>query len=207
MSIGTLYIIAAPSGTGKTSLVAALVQQVEKLEVSISYTTRPKREVEHPGRSYHFIDQAEFATLVKQDVFMEHATVFGHAYGTPRQAVIDKLNAGIDVILEIDWQGAHQVKSQFPECVSIFILPPSKQTLLSRLQSRGQDEAAVIERRLSEMKDEVSKCSEFDYWVVNDDFERAVSDLCAILRARRLLSARKDSEHAHLIHELLANSD
>src|SRR5579872_4599208 len=176
MTPGTLYIISAPSGGGKTSLVHALLQSVPSLEVSISHTTRSARPGEKDGVDYYFVSDAEFADLVKQKVFLEHADVFGNAYGTSRQWVANKLKAGIDIILEIDWQGAQQIRKMMPDAIGIFVLPPSWQILEARLHERAQDDEAVIARRMTQARDEIAHCYEYDYLVVNDNFSKALAD-------------------------------
>lgn len=200
---GTLFIISAPSGGGKTSLVNALLQEIPNLEVSVSYTTRPMRPGEKNGANYHFIDEAAFNVMQAQQAFLEHANVFGNYYGTSRQWVEEKLKLGVDVILEIDWQGAQQIRTLFADNVSIFILPPSWQTLEARLKERGQDDPQVIMRRLSEAHAEVSHYHEFDYLVVNDDFNRAFTDLKTIIQARRLRLTAQKIRHAELLTNLL----
>lgn len=182
----TLYIIAAPSGAGKTSLVKALVESTQGLAVSVSHTTRPMRAGEQNNVHYHFVDQATFQDMIAAGAFLEHAQVFDNYYGTSLAAVQDKLRQGVDVILEIDWQGAVQVRSQVADCLGIFILPPSRATLLQRLRARGQDGEDVIARRTRDAVSEMSHYAEFDYLVVNDDFDTARKDLQAIIRARRL---------------------
>lgn len=200
---GTLFIISAPSGGGKTSLVNALLQEIPNLEVSVSYTTRPMRPGEKNGANYHFIDENTFQTMQEQKAFLEHANVFGNYYGTSRQWVEEKLKLGVDVILEIDWQGAEQIRTLFADNISIFILPPSWKTLEARLKERGQDDPQVIMRRLSEAHTEVSHYHEFDYLVVNDDFNRAFADLKTIIHARRLRLAAQKIRHAELLTNLL----
>ncbi len=182
---GTLYIISAPSGAGKTSLVKRLLATVPDVEVSVSHTTRPSRPGERDGVDYYFVDAATFQALVQTGVFLEYAQVFDYCYGTSRHAVAERLRSGLDVILEIDWQGARQVRARAPEACSIFILPPSRETLRQRLEQRGQDDEAVIERRMRDAVAEISHYDEFDYLVVNDDFERALAALQAIFIARR----------------------
>lgn len=183
---GTLYIISAPSGAGKTSLVKALVDAAPGLQVSVSHTTRPMRPGERNGVHYHFVDAAAFQAMIEAGEFIEYATVFGNFYGTSLRGALDKVREGVDVILEIDWQGAQQVRLKFPECVSVFILPPSRAILEQRLRDRGQDSDEVIARRTREAVVEMSHHAEFDYLVVNDDFNTALDDLKAIVRARRL---------------------
>ena len=182
----TLYIIAAPSGAGKTSLVKAVVDATPGLAVSVSHTTRPIRPGEQQDVHYHFVDQDTFQSMISVGAFMEHAKVFDNYYGTSVSAVQDKLQRGVDVILEIDWQGASQVKVQIPDCISIFILPPSRATLDQRLRARGQDGEDVIARRMRDAVNEMGHYAEFDYLIVNDDFDTARKDVQAIIRARRL---------------------
>lgn len=200
---GTLYIISAPSGGGKTSLVNALLESVSNLEISISYTTRPPRPGEKNGVDYYFVDPASFDQLVAQHVFLEHALVFNHHYGTSLAWVLEKLQAGIDIILEIDWQGAQQIRKKIPQAVSIFILPPSWETLEKRLRLRAQDDEQVIERRMVEARAELIHYDEYDYLVLNDNFASALADLNAILRVRRLRGDVQKREHALLLNTLL----
>lgn len=200
---GTLYIISAPSGGGKTSLVNALLESVSNLEISISYTTRPPRPGEKNGVDYYFVDPTSFDQLVAQHVFLEHALVFNHHYGTSLAWVLEKLQAGIDIILEIDWQGAQQIRKKIPQAVSIFILPPSWETLEKRLRLRAQDDEQVIERRMAEARAELIHYDEYDYLVLNDNFASALADLNAILRVRRLRSDVQKREHALLLNTLL----
>jgi guanylate kinase len=182
MSSSRLFVISAPSGAGKTSLVKALLQRLPELRASTSHTTRPARPNEVDGREYYFVDAARFSQLVAEGAFLEHARVFDNQYGTSRRQLEDKLAAGHDVILEIDWQGARQVRAALPGCCSIFILPPSLQALRERLNARGTDSAAVIARRLADAVSDMSHCREFDYVVVNAEFSRAVEELAAIIR-------------------------
>jgi guanylate kinase len=181
MATSRLFVISAPSGAGKTSLVKALLQRLPDLRVSTSHTTRPARPNEVDGREYYFVDNARFDQLAAQGAFLEHARVFDNQYGTGRQQLEDKLAAGHDVILEIDWQGARQVRAAIPGCQSIFILPPSLRALRERLDARATDSAAVIKRRLEDAVSDMSHCREFDYVVVNEEFSRAVDELAAIL--------------------------
>ena len=204
MSSGTLYIVSAPSGAGKTSLVKALVQTVPDLVVSVSHTTRPPRPGEQDGVHYHFTDAGGFLSLVEDGAFLEHARVFDHYYGTSRAAVRADLEAGLDVILEIDWQGAQQVRRLVPGCQSIFILPPSREALDARLRSRGQDPEEVIARRMRDAQAETSHYAEFDYLVVNDDFEQALAEMHAIVTADRLRLRRQQGRHRELLASLLA---
>ena len=177
---GKLFVIAAPSGAGKTSLVRALMQRMPQLRFSISYTTRKRRETEQHGRDYFFVERTEFDRMVAQGEFLEHAQVFDNCYGTARAQVESMLERGENVLLEIDWQGARQVRSSLPECRSIFILPPSREALEERLRGRRTDSEEVIARRLRDSIADMSHWSEFDYVVINDDFERAARELEAI---------------------------
>ncbi len=182
---GTLYIISAPSGAGKTSLVKKLLETVPGVEVSISHTTRPRRPGEQDGVDYYFVEPATFQALVQEGVFLEHARVFDYDYGTSRHAASERLRSGGDMILEIDWQGARQVRSRAPAARTIFILPPSREALRQRLRHRGQDDEAVIEQRMRAAISEMSHCHEFNYIVINDDFDRALDALRAIVIANR----------------------
>jgi len=184
-SRGSLFIIAAPSGAGKTSLVNALLEKDDRLALSVSHTTRPPRPGEVSGEHYHFVSVAEFERMVNAGDFMEHARVFDHFYGTNRHTVAQQLDAGFDVILEIDWQGARQVRAVFPGCCSIFIIPPSLEALRNRLMRRGQDSEEVIQRRMRDAQAEISHWDEFEYLVVNDDFHTALEELLAIVNDHR----------------------
>lgn len=186
MSKGTLYAISAPSGAGKTSLVKVLIESINDLIVSVSHTTRAARDGEQNGVNYHFISDTDFQQMLKDDLFLESAKVFDNYYGTSKQDVVKKLNDGIDVILEIDWQGAKTVRRLMPDMVSIFILPPSRAILEERLRSRATDSDEVIARRLSGAAEEISHCVEFDYLVINDDFSVALKDLQSIIYSQRL---------------------
>ncbi len=190
MTLGTLFMVSAPSGAGKTSLLKALLEQDEMLHVSASFTTRPRRSEEVDGRDYHFVDHKDFLQKVEDGSFLEHAKVFDNYYGTDRKEVFDQLEQGYDVILEIDWQGARQIRSSVSETISIFILPPSEEVLHQRLMARGQDHDEVIERRMRDAKAQISHYSEFDYLVVNDDFPRALEELRSIVQANRLRQER-----------------
>lgn len=184
MATGILFIISAPSGAGKTSLVGELLKRMENIKASISHTTRDRRPGEEDGINYHFVSREEFVGMLEQNAFLEHAEVFGNFYGTSQQWVEETLAAGEDVILEIDWQGAAQVRQLFAESTSIFILPPSKQALRERLNNRGQDDSAVIEKRIAAATEEMSHYIEADFMVVNDDFEVALNQLIAIVSAQ-----------------------
>ncbi len=206
MSHGTLYILSAPSGAGKTSLLKALRERDGQLHVSVSHTTRPMRPGEQDGVHYHFVDQAAFLAKVGKGDFLEHAQVFGNYYGTDEASVRAQLEAGQDTVLEIDWQGAQQVRHRFPEAVSIFILPPSPEALHQRLSNRGQDSEAVIQGRMREAVSEMSHYAEFDYLVFNDDFEQALSELAAIVTCQRLRLERQAAAHGATLSRLLAGS-
>jgi guanylate kinase len=190
----SLYVISAPSGAGKTSLVKALREQVPDLAVSTSHTTRAPRPNELDGREYFFVNSGEFDAMVARGEFLEHARVFDNQYGTSRRQLEDKLDAGQDVVLEIDWQGARQVRAALPACRSIFILPPSVAALRARLTGRQTDTVEVIERRLADAVADLTHCPEFDYAVVNDDFGRAVDDLVRIVQGngQGLVAARPE---------------
>lgn len=184
MATGILFIISAPSGAGKTSLVSELLVRMDNIKASISHTTRDRRPGEEDGVNYHFVSKEAFVSMLEQNAFLEHAEVFGNYYGTSQQWVEQTLAAGEDVILEIDWQGAAQVRQLFDDSTSIFILPPSKQALRERLDNRGQDDSAVIEKRIAAATEEMSHYIEADYMVVNDDFEVALNQLMAIVSAQ-----------------------
>jgi len=181
---GRLFVIAAPSGAGKTSLVRALMERVPALRFSISYTTRARRPTEEHGRDYFFVGKDEFSRMIAAGEFLEHATVFDNSYGTSRDQVEQSLAGGRDLILEIDWQGAAQVRRALPECVSIFILPPSRAELERRLRGRGTDAEAVIQRRLRDAASDMAHWREFDHVVINDHFDRALSELETIVAGR-----------------------
>ncbi|MFG6176378.1 guanylate kinase [Halomonas sp. THAF12] len=204
MPQGTLFIVSAPSGAGKTSLVRELIESLDGIQVSVSHTTRPRREGEVDGVNYHFVDQAEFERMIGEGDFFEHARVFDNYYGTSRRAVENLLAAGQDVILEIDWQGARQVREQVPDAVSIFILPPSREELERRLSSRGTDEHAVVASRMREAVSEMSHFNEYDYLVINDDFTTALRELQSLVIARRLAAERMHERHATLLAALLS---
>lgn len=204
MTIGTLYIVSAPSGAGKTSLINALVKSLPQVKISVSHTTRPAREGEQEGIDYHFINETLFIQMLKQGAFLESAKVFDHMYGTSKAWVEKTLQVNNDIILEIDWQGAQQVRHLMPTACSIFILPPSKQTLLQRLQKRGQDDAKVIARRMEQAQNEMSHYVEYDYLIVNDQFEEALAELQSIIRAKRLEIAVQQQNQQLLLRDLLA---
>lgn len=200
---GNLYVIAAPSGTGKTTLVEALVDSLPKITVSISHTTRPKRANEENGINYYFVDNQEFDAMIKHGDFLEHAVIFDNQYGTSKRWVEETLAKGIDVILEIDWQGHQQIKKLFPHCVSIFILPPTLEALSNRLTKRNQDAPAIIKKRLADAKETVSHINEFDYAIINDDFMDALHDLKIIIEAGRLQQKRQSARHKKLLKEFV----
>ena len=200
---GHLFVVAAPSGAGKTTLIERLMQREPSLVVSVSHTTRPKRASETDGVHYHFVDEDTFASLRDADQFLEWARVFDHAYGTSRDTVVAKLAAGRDVILEIDWQGAAQIRRRHPDAVSIFVLPPSQSALIERLNSRGQDRPEVIAKRLRQAVDDMTHHDEFDYIVVNDDFDEAVLRLRRIVQATRERERLPEEDHSALLVELL----
>lgn len=204
MAIGKLYIISAPSGAGKTSLVKQLRMQTPRLAVSVSHTTRAMRPGEAHGKDYYFVSVAEFQAMLTQQAFLEHAQVFDNFYGTAQQTVQDNLNQGLDVILEIDWQGAQQIKRLLPDSIAIFILPPSIAVLEQRLRGRGQDDEATIARRMRDAVAEMSHYAEFDYLVVNDDFAEALEQLQSIIVCQRLGRERQVLEHQALLASLLA---
>ena len=186
MHTGNLFLVSAPSGAGKTSIVNAALAADEQLVVSVSHTTRPARGGEVDGENYHFVSDDLFSQMVETADFLEHANVFGKRYGTSKIEVANKRDQGQDVILEIDWQGAQQVREAVPQAISVFILPPSVEALAARLTSRGEDTQESIEKRLSEAKLDMSQAEHFDYLVVNEDFDHAVQDFIAIVRAARL---------------------
>ena len=203
-SKGTLFTVSAPSGAGKTSLLAALIRQLSDIEVSVSHTTRAMRPGERDGVDYNFVDEAEFLAMVGRGDFLEHARVFDNLYGTAERWVADRLASGVDIVLEIDWQGAAQVHRLRPDCVRIFVLPPSLDCLLSRLTGRRQDGPEVIQRRLSQAREEISHYVEADYLIVNDSFDTALEELCSVIRAQRLRLDAQQGRHAGLLGALLS---
>ncbi len=207
MSHGTLYIISAPSGAGKTSMVKALLQRTPDVVVSVSNTTRAPRPGEQDGVDYHFTDKAEFERLVEAEAFLEYAQVFDNYYGTRRATVEAELEAGRDVILEIDWQGARQVASAAPEAVKVFIMPPSAEALRERLNARGQDSEEIIERRMRDAISEMSHYGEYHYLIFNDEFDVAVEELQTVFVSRRLRLEAQRQRHADALAGLLESSD
>lgn len=203
-SKASLYIISAPSGAGKTSLVRALLERDKKITVSVSHTTRPPRPGEQDGVHYNFVSPEEFEQCVTQNQFLEYANVFSNYYGTSKVWVDEMLKKGIDVILEIDWQGAQQVRQRFPSCIGIFILPPSRDILRQRLTQRGQDDEKVIQGRMLQAVDEMSHYAEFDYLLINDDFATTLDALHSIFVAQRLQLSQQRSRHEKLLKDLLS---
>ncbi|MCQ2033635.1 guanylate kinase [Stutzerimonas kunmingensis] len=201
---GTLYIVSAPSGAGKTSLVKALVDAQPQVRVSVSHTTRAMRPGEVDGVNYHFVSREDFLARLERNEFLEHAEVFGNLYGTSQRWLEDTLAEGFDLILEIDWQGAQQVRRLMPQAKSIFILPPTQEALRQRLNNRGQDSDEVIDKRMREAVSEMSHYVEYDYLVINDDFAHALIDLQSIFRANQLIQKTQQQRHARLLGELLA---
>jgi guanylate kinase len=200
---GNLFIVAAPSGAGKSSLVSALLQSDSQVRLSISHTTRQARPGEASGREYHFAARETFEAMIAAGDFLEHANVYGNLYGTSKSWIGETLSSGLDVILEIDWQGARQVRRLFADCVGIYILPPSLEVLEQRLRDRGQDNPEVIATRLAAAREDMGHLSEFDYVIINNDFQEALADLCAIFRAARLTREKQQARLAVLIHKLL----
>lgn len=204
MSRGQLYIISAPSGAGKTSLVKRLTDNLTGIAVSVSYTTREPRPGEVNGVDYQFITPAEFDEKVKANEFVEYAKVFDHSYGTSEKDLNQTLDKGIDVVLEIDWQGARQIREAFPKAASIFILPPARETLESRLRGRGQDNDEIIQKRMTKAVSEMEHYDEFDYLIINDDFDEAYFQLKSVIVAERTRLKRQTHLHKTLIQDLLA---
>ncbi|GAB3371205.1 guanylate kinase [Lysobacter rhizosphaerae] len=202
---GTLYIVAAPSGAGKSSIVNAVLARDPNIRLSISFTSRQPRPGERHAEHYHFVSAAEFESMVEAGDFFEHALVHGDWKGTARQSVEPQLASGKDVLLEIDWQGARQVRSKVPDAVSVFILPPSRQALEHRMRVRAQDSDEVIRQRLDAAREELSHYTEFDYVIVNEHFNTAVDEMCAIFTASRLRREAQVARHSRLITQLLAD--
>ncbi len=208
--MANLFIIAAPSGCGKTSLVEALIKKTKNLCVSVSHTTRPPRPDEVNGINYYFVSINEFEEMIKNNAFVEHAMVFDNHYGSSSQLIREKLDEGVNVILEIDWQGARQVKENMPNSVSIFILPPSKEALLGRLQQRAQDDEITINKRMSDAQNQMRHFNEFDYLIINDDFNSALNDLNLIIclpdKASKCFSlslSEQSKKHKKLLKKLI----
>lgn len=210
-SIASLFIVAAPSGAGKSSLISALLQRAQEghffnlAQLSVSHTTREPRDGEIDGEHYHFVSVDTFKNMISEDAFYEHAQVFENFYGTSKSAIADKLTQGIDVLLDIDWQGARQIKQLNPEVVSIFILPPSKDELNARLVSRGKDASGVIKSRMKQAQQEMSHYNEFDYVIVNDNFTHALDELITVVKANSLRTSQQETRHKSLIESLVKN--
>jgi guanylate kinase len=198
---GNLFVVVAPSGAGKTSLVKALLEKELNIKLSISYTTRAPREGEVNGRDYHFVERAAFEKMIGQGDFLEHANVYGNYYGTSKRWIENQLSGDHDVLLEIDWQGASQLKGIFPNLMGIFILPPSLAELRKRLESRGKDAPEAIERRMASAREEISHVLEFEYIIVNERFEAALSDLISVVHATRVSRAQQAVRLASLLGE------
>ena len=205
IKLGKLFIVAAPSGGGKTSLVNQLIATFPQIELSISHTTRPARPKEKHGKDYFFISQSEFLNMIDEHAFLEHAQVFENHYGTSKQQIEERLSQGIDVILDIDWQGAQQIRQIHPQAISIFLLPPSLETLRDRLQNRQQDNLEVIEKRMKQAQEELSHYNEFDYLIVNKEFDTALEQLKAIVIAERLKKDVQVIRESKLLSFLLAS--
>ena len=199
---GSLFIVSAPSGAGKTSLVAALLKADPGIKLSVSYTTREPRPGEVDGREYNFVSKQKFESMVEAAAFLESALVHGNYYGTSHDWIRDQRAAGADILLEIDWQGAAQVRKLVPDAIGIFIMPPTLEALLARLNSRGQDPADVIARRVAAARAEISHVNEFKYVIINDKFDEAVRDLISIVRSRRLLAPSQLARHTDLINRM-----
>ena len=204
MSTGQIYVVSAPSGAGKTSLVNALIESIDGITASVSHTTREPRAGEIDGTDYHFVSESEFERMATSDELLENATVFGHRYGTSKLRVDSYLQDGVDVLLEIDWQGARQIRQARPDSRSIFILPPSLEELHARLVHRGQDDPSIIEDRMAEALDELSHYDEYGYIIVNDDFNQALADLSAIIHATRLVLEIQQRRLSELLQQLMA---
>lgn len=207
--LGNLYIVAAPSGAGKSTLIKGILRKStpqQPMQLSVSHTTRAPRAGEQNGVEYHFVDHAKFESMIQQDAFYEHAKVFGNYYGTSKAAISDKLQQGIDIFLDIDWQGARQVKQQNPDVISIFVLPPSVEALQARLSGRGQDSDEVIASRMAEAQSEISHYNEFDYVIVNDHLDTAHKEFESIVTAQRTRLENQKIRHNSLFARLLAHN-
>lgn len=202
MDQGNLFVVTAPSGAGKTSLVRELLAVDTHVKLSVSYTTRPPRPGEKDGHDYHFVSRETFEAMLGRGDFLESAEVYGNYYGTSQVWITETMQSGKDILLEIDWQGAAQVRKLFPKSIGIFILPPSLETLRQRLTARGQDSADVIERRMRVAQEDVSHVGEFEYVIINHIFAEAVADLCAVFRAERLKITRQLARHSDLMTNL-----
>jgi len=198
-----LYVVAAPSGGGKTSLISALLKKDERVQLSVSYTTRPPRPGEVDSVHYHFVDEDLFQTLIDRKAFLEYASVFDYHYGTSREAVEQQLAAGFDVILDIDWQGARQIRNSFPSSCSIFVIPPSLDVLRQRLIERGQDNDTVVQRRMRDAQAEISHWDEFDFLIINDKFDEALGELHSIIRSGQPRQPYDQKQNGEILAELL----
>ena len=203
MNEPNLYVVAAPSGGGKTSLINALLGKDKQVKLSVSHTTRPPRPGEKDGEHYYFVDEDAFLALIEKNAFLEHARVFDHRYGTGRAAVEQILAAGNNVILDIDWQGAQQIRETFPDCRTIFIIPPSVEALRKRLVSRGQDSEWVIQRRMRDARAEISHWNEFDHIIVNNEFEQALAELHDIIHSGKANRVENNHQNREILAELL----
>lgn len=203
---GNLFVISSPSGAGKSSLISALLKRHNDMKVSVSHTTRAPRPGEEDGVHYHFCQVDEFKSVIADDGFYEWAEVFGNFYGTSKQAIQEQLDQGIDVFLDIDWQGAQQMRKIVPDIITLFILPPSREELENRLNKRGQDSAEVIAKRMQQAQSEMSHYSEYDFVLVNDDFDQTLDEFERIVLAHRLQTGNIESKYADLIRQLLAKS-
>jgi guanylate kinase len=202
MTQGNLFIVSAPSGAGKTSLVRKLLETDPQVKLSVSYTTRAPRPGEVDGKDYHFVDEPKFMAMLERGDFLESALVYGNRYGTSQPWIENMMRTGVDILLEIDWQGAAQVRNIFRGAVSVFILPPSLEALVERLNSRGQDSQEVIARRVAAAREDIGHVEEFDYVIINDDFHTALQDLLAVVRSQRLKVDRQLQRHSELINQL-----
>ncbi|WP_394180731.1 guanylate kinase [Marinomonas posidonica] len=201
---GNLFILSAPSGAGKSSLYKALLKQDDKVRISISHTTRAAREGEEHGREYYFTDVENFLDMIAEDAFFEHAQVFDNYYGTSKASIFSMLEQGLDVILEIDWQGARQVRHLYPNAIGIFILPPSLASLEERLKGRATDSEEVIQRRMAKAANEMSHYHEYDFVIINDDFDNALTEMAAIFTAMRAKTPKIQEKYGNLINDLLS---
>jgi len=199
---GSLFVISAPSGAGKTSLVHALLNINPQIDLSVSYTTRDPRDGEKDGKDYHFVSRDTFLAMMERGEFLESAEVYGNLYGTSQTWISQQITKGRDILLEVDWQGAAQVRRLFPECISIFILPPSRDALEQRLKGRGKDTEAVIAKRMAAARDDVAHVAEFDYVIINDNLNEALRELNAVALSARLKCARQMNRHQELINSL-----
>lgn len=202
---GTLYIVAAPSGGGKTSLVRRLIETLDGIEVSVSHTTRAMRPGEQHGVDYFFVKDEEFTQMINANAFIEHAKVFDNLYGTSAEQILQRLEQGIDIVLDIDWQGAEQIRHLFKDVVSVFIVPPSLEALQQRLTGRAQDDRDIIHERMVKAQDELSHYPEFDYLIVNDEFDKAASELESIVSANRLRITRQVNKLSKLLSFLMSS--